>query len=168
MFSIAYVSNLLTFTSSLSVFVTYTCLVLCFDLINLMLIVRTFASVCTSTLLKSSFVNVREHASRSCSLIVISCFMILLKTAFVFVTSLITFRYCFLRVFCFLQTASGLSFTFTKTALFIRVFNSMSLSTTSITIVSFHSLVCIVFGIAIFCFISFRIFVRFFYFLSFI
>jgi hypothetical protein len=87
--SIAYVSDLLTFTSSFSVFVVYTCFVLSFNLINFMLVVRTFAFVCTSTVLKSSFANVKEHASKSCSLIVTSCFIILSKTAFVFVLSYI-------------------------------------------------------------------------------
>jgi len=63
--SIAYVDTLLTFTSSFSVLVVYTCLVLCLDLINLILMVRTFVFVYTSMLLKSSFVNIREHASKS-------------------------------------------------------------------------------------------------------
>jgi hypothetical protein len=159
---------LLTFTNSFSVFVAYTCFVLCFNLINLMLAVKTSASVYTSTVLKSSFTNIKEHTSKFCSLIVTSCFIILLKTAFVSVTSFITFRYYFLRVLCLLQTTSELSFTFTKTTLSIRASNSMSLFVMFVTIVSFYSLVCIVFRTASLCFISFRIFVRFFYFLSFI
>jgi hypothetical protein len=113
--SIAYVGNLSTFTSSFGVFAAYACLVLCLDLIDLTLTIRTFACVCTGTLLKSSFVKAREHASKSCSLIVTSCFITLLKTAFVFVASLIMFRYCFLRVLCLLWT-SRLSFTFTRAA----------------------------------------------------
>ena len=64
-FSIAYVGTPSTFTSSFGVLVAYAYLVLCLDLINLILTVRTFASVCTSMLLKSSFVNTREHASKS-------------------------------------------------------------------------------------------------------
>jgi len=63
--SIACVGALLTFTNSFGVLVVYACLVLCLNLINLTLMVRTFVSVCTSTLLKSSFVNAREHASKS-------------------------------------------------------------------------------------------------------
>jgi hypothetical protein len=63
--SIACVSALLTFTSSFGVLVAYTYLVLCLDLIDLILAVRIFAFVCISILLKSSFVNTREHASRS-------------------------------------------------------------------------------------------------------
>jgi hypothetical protein len=113
--SITYIGNLLTFTSSFSVFVAYACLVLCLDLIDLTLAVRTFAYVCTSTLLKSSFVKAGEHASRSCSLIVTSCFITLLKTASASVASLIMSRYCFLGVLCLLRT-SRLSFTFTRTA----------------------------------------------------
>jgi hypothetical protein len=104
--SITYVSNLLTFTSSFGVFVVYTCLVLCLDLIDFTLTVKTFACVCTGTLLKSSFVKAREHVSKSCSLIVTSCFITLSKTAFVFVASFIMSRYCFLRVFCLLWTSS--------------------------------------------------------------
>jgi hypothetical protein len=100
--SIAYVSNLLTFTSSFGVFVVYTYLVLCLNLIDLMLTVRTFACVCTGMLLKSSFVKAKEHVSKFYSLIVTSCFITLSKTAFVFITSLIMFRYYFLRVFCLL------------------------------------------------------------------
>jgi hypothetical protein len=156
-FSIAYISNLLTFTSSFSVFVAYACFVLSFDLINLMLVVRTFASVYTGTVLKSSFANVREHASKSCSLIVTSCFIILSKTAFVFVLSCIMFKYYFLRILCFLQTALRLSSTFTKTALSVRLSSFMFLS---ITVASFYSLVCIVFKTASLCSINFRIFVR--------
>jgi hypothetical protein len=116
--SIAYISNLLTFTSSFGVFVVYAYLVLCLDLINLMLIVRTFACVCIGTLLKSSFVKARKHVSKSCSLIVTSCFITLLKTTFIFVMSFIMSRYYFLRVLCLLQT-SRLSFTFTKATSFI-------------------------------------------------
>ena len=169
--SIACVSNLLTFTSSFSVFVVYTCLVLCLNLINPTLVVKTFACVCTSTLLKSSFVKAREHTSKSYSLIVTSCFITLLKTAFAFVASLITFRYYFLKTFCLLQTASRLSFTFTKTVLFIRASNSMSLFIMFITIASFYSLACIIFKTASLYFVSlvlFKIFVKFLYFLSFI
>ena len=136
-FNIACVSNLLTFTSSFGVFVAYACLVLCLNLINLMLVIRTSAFACTGIVLKSSFVKVREHASKSCSLIVTSCFITLSKTAFAFVASFIMFRYRFLKVLCFLQAASRLSFTFTKTALLIRASNSMSLSVTSITVASF-------------------------------
>ena len=135
--NITCVSNLLTFTSSFGVFVAYACLVLCFDLINLMLIVRTSAFAYTSIVLKSSFVKAREHASKSYSLIVTSCFITLSKTAFVFVVSFIMSKYCFLKVLCFLQAASRLSFTFTKTALLIRASNSMSLSITSVTVASF-------------------------------
>jgi hypothetical protein len=116
--SIAYVGNLLTFTSSFGVFIAYACLVLCLDLIDLTLVVRTFACVCTGTLLKSSFVKAREHVSKSYSLIVTSCFITLSKTAFVFVASFIMFRYYFLRVLCLLRT-SRLSFTFTRTASFV-------------------------------------------------
>jgi hypothetical protein len=122
-------------------------------------------------LLKSSFIKVREHAKRSCSLIVTSCFITLLKTTSRFVASYTMFKYRFLRVLCLLQTTSGLFSTFTKTALSVRASNSMSLSVTSVTVASFYSLVCIVFGIASLCFISlvlFRIFVRFFYLLLFI
>jgi hypothetical protein len=64
-FSIAYVSTLLTFTSSFSVFAVYALLVLCFNLINLILIVKTFVFICTSILLKSSFVKAREHVNKS-------------------------------------------------------------------------------------------------------
>ena len=102
-----------------------------------MLVVRTFAYICTSMLLKSSFVKAKEHVSKSCSLIVTSCFITLSKIAFAFVISFITSRYCFLRILCLLQTASKLFFTFTKTALFIKASNSMSLSVTFITIASF-------------------------------
>jgi hypothetical protein len=116
--SIAYISNLLTFTSSFGVFVVYTCLVLCLNLIDLMLTVRTFACVYISTLLKSSFVKAKEHVSKSCSLIVISYFITLLKIAFVSVASFIMFRYYFLKVLCFLRT-SRLFFTFTRAASFI-------------------------------------------------
>ena len=116
--SIACVSNLLTFTSSFGVFAVYAYLVLCFNLIDLMLIVRTFACVYTGMLLKSSFVKAREHASKSYSLIVTSCFITLSKIAFIFIASFIMFRYYFLRVLCLLQT-SRLSFTFTRTASFI-------------------------------------------------
>jgi len=100
--SITYIGNLLTFTSSFSVFVVYTYLVLCLNLINLMLVVRTFAYVCISTFLKSSFVKVKEHVSKSYSLIVTSYFITLSKTAFVSITSFIMFRYYFLRVLCLL------------------------------------------------------------------
>jgi hypothetical protein len=131
-----------------------------------MLVVKTFAFVYTSMLLKSSFVKVKEHAKRSCSLIVTSCFITLLKTTSKFVLSYIMFKYCFLEILCFLQTAFKLSFTFTKTALSIRVSNSMSLFVMFVTIVSFYSLVCIVFKIANLCFVNFRIFIRFFYFWS--
>jgi len=113
--SIAYVGNPSTFTSSFGVFVVYAYLVLCLDLIDLMLAVRTFAYVCTSMLLKSSFVKAREHASKFCSLIVTSCFITLSKIAFASVASLIMSRYCFLRVLCLLWT-SRLFFTFTRTA----------------------------------------------------
>jgi hypothetical protein len=113
--SITCVSNLLTFTSSFSVFIVYAYLVLCLDLINLMLTVRTSACVCTSTLLKSSFVKAKEYINKSCSLIVTSCFITLSKIAFVSVASFIMFRYCFLRVLYLLWT-SRLFFTFTKTA----------------------------------------------------
>jgi hypothetical protein len=136
-----------------------------------MLTVKTFAFVYTSMLLKSSFVKVREHAKRSCSLIVTSCFITLSKTASRFVLSCIMFKYYFLGILCFLQTVLRLSFTFTRTALSIKVFNSMSLSVTFVTVVGFYSLVCIVFGTANLCFISlvlFRIFVRFLYLLLFI
>jgi hypothetical protein len=169
--SSACVSALLIFTSSFSVFVAYVCLVLCLNLINLMLIVKTFAFVYTSMLLKSSFVKVKEHAKRSYSLIVTSCFITLSKTVSKFVLSYIISKYCFLGILCFLQTVLRLSFTFTKTALSIRVSNSMSLSIMFITVVSFYSLVCIVFKTANLCFISlvlFRIFVRFLYLLLFI
>jgi hypothetical protein len=170
-FSIACVSTLLTFTSSFSVFAAYVCLVLCFNLINPMLMVKTFAFAYTSTLLKSSFVKVREHAKRSCSLIITSCFITLSKTASRSVASYIIFKYYFFKVFCFLQTASRLFFTFTKTALFVKASNSMSLFVMSITIASFYSLVCIVFRTASLCSISlvlFRIFIRFLYLLLFI
>ena len=100
--NIACVSDLLTFTSSFGVFVAYACLVLCLNLINLMLVVRTSAFAYTSIVLKSSFVKAREHASRSYSLIVTSCFITLSKTAFAFVASLIISRYRFLKVLCFL------------------------------------------------------------------
>ena len=63
--SIAYVGALSTFTSSFGVLAAYACLVLCLDLIDLMLTVGTFASVYTGMLLKSSFVNAREHTSKS-------------------------------------------------------------------------------------------------------
>jgi hypothetical protein len=122
-------------------------------------------------LLKSSFVKVKEYAKRSYSLIVTSCFITLSKTASKFVLSYIISKYCFLGILCFLQTALKLSFTFTKTALSVRVFNSMSLFIMFVTIVSFYSLVCIIFKIANLCFVSlvlFRIFVRFFYLLLFI
>jgi hypothetical protein len=131
-----------------------------------MLVVRTFAFACTSMLLKSSFVKVREHARRSCSLIVTSCFITLSKIAFRFVVSYIISKYCFFRVLCLLQTTSRLFSTFTRTALSVRASNSMSLSITSVTVVGFYSLVCIVFGIANLCFVDFKIFVRFFYFWS--
>ena len=100
--NITCVSNSLTFTSSFSVFVAYACLVLYFNLINFTLIVKTFAFVYISMLLKSSFIKVREHASKSYSLIVTSCFITLLKIAFAFIASLIIFKYCFLKVLCFL------------------------------------------------------------------
>jgi len=100
--SIACVSNLLTFTSSFGVFAVYAYLVLCFNLIDLMLTVRTFACVCTGTLLKSSFVKAREYANKSCSLIVTSCFITLSKIAFASIASFIMFRYCFLGVLCLL------------------------------------------------------------------
>jgi hypothetical protein len=122
-------------------------------------------------LLKSSFVKVKEYAKRSCSLIVTSYFITLSKTAFRFILSYIIFKYHFLRILCFLQTALRLSFTFTKTALSVRVSNSMSLFIMFVIIVSFYSLVCIVFKIANLCFVSlvlFRIFVKFFYLLLFI
>jgi hypothetical protein len=122
-------------------------------------------------LLKSSFVKVKEHAKRSCSLIVISCFITLLKTTFEFVVFCTMSKYYFLKVLCFLQTTSRLFSTFTKTALFVKVSNSMSLFVTSITVASFYSLVCIVFGTASLCFISlvlFRIFVKFLYLLLFV
>ena len=135
--NIACVSDPLTFTSSFGVFAAYAYLVLCLNLINLMLVVRTFAFACTSIVLKSSFVKAREHASKSCSLIVTSCFMTLSKTASAFVASFIMSRYCFLKVLCFLQAASRLSFTFTRTALPIRASNSMSLSVTFVTVASF-------------------------------
>jgi len=136
-FNITCVNNLLTFISSFSVFAAYACLVLCFNLINLMLIVRTSAFAYTSIVLKSSFVKAKEHASKSYSLIVTSCFITLSKIAFVFVASFIIFRYYFLKVLCFLQVASRLSFTFTKTALLIKASNSMSLFVMSITVASF-------------------------------
>jgi len=116
--SIACVGDPSTFTSSFGVFAAYTYLVLCLDLIDLTLVVRTFACVCTGTLLKSSFVKAREHASRSCSLIVTSCFITLSKTASVSVASFIMSRYCFLGVLCLLRT-SRLFFTFTRTASFV-------------------------------------------------
>jgi hypothetical protein len=168
-FSSTYVNALLTFTSNFSIFIAYTCLVLCFNLINLILAVRTFVFVCTSTLLKSSFIKVKEHAKRSYSLIVISCFITLSKIAFRFVASCIIFKYYFFKVLCLLQTALRLSFTFTKTALFVRLSSFISLFVTFVTIASFYSLVCIIFKTANLCFVSlvlFRIFVRFFYFLS--
>ena len=136
-FNIACVGDLLTFTSSFNIFVAYACLVLCLNLIDPMLVVRTSASACTSIVLKSSFVKAREHVSKSCSLIVISCFITLSKTASAFVASLIMFRYYFLKVLCFLQAASRLSFTFTRTASPIRASNFMSLSVTSVTVASF-------------------------------
>ena len=135
--NIACVSNLLTFTSSFGVFVVYACLVLCLNLINLMLVVRTSTFAYISIVLKSSFVKAREYASKSCSLIVTSCFITLSKIAFAFVASFIMSKYCFLKVLYFLQAASKLSFTFTKTTLLIRVSNSMSLSITSIIVASF-------------------------------
>jgi hypothetical protein len=101
-FSIACVGALLTFTSSFSVFAAYALLVLCLDLIDSTLVVRTFAFVCTSTPLKSSFVKAKEHASRSCSLIVTSCFRTLPKTVSRFVLSYIMSRYCFFRTLCLL------------------------------------------------------------------
>ena len=121
-------------------------------------------------LLKSSFVKAKKYASKSYSLIVTSCFITLSKTAFAFIVSFITSRYCFLEIFCLLQTAFKLSFTFTKTASFIRLFNFMSLFIMFITIASFYSLAYIIFEIASLCFISlvlFRIFVKFLYLLSF-
>jgi hypothetical protein len=136
-----------------------------------MLIVRTFASVYTSMLLKSSFVKVREHTSKSCNLIVTSCFITLSKTVFRFIISCIMFKYYFLKVLCLLQTALRLFFTFTKTALSVKASNSISLFITFVTIASFYSLVCIVFGTANLCFVSlvlFRIFVKFLYLLLFI
>jgi hypothetical protein len=142
-FTLALVSNIaciddpLTFTSSFGVFAAYACLVLCLDLIDPMLVVRTSASAYTSIVLKSSFVKAREHASRSCSLIVTSCFITLSKIASAFVVSLIMSRYCFLKVLCFLQAASRLSSTFTKTASPIGASNSMSLSVTSVTVTGF-------------------------------
>jgi hypothetical protein len=162
-FSITYVSDLLTFTNSFSVFVAYACFVLSFNLINLILAVRTFASVCTGTVLKSSFANVREHASRSYSLIVTSYFIILSKTAFVSVLSYIMSKYCFLGIFCFLETALRLSFTLTRTALSVKLFSFMFLF---ITIASFYFLVCIVFGTASLCFVDFKIFVKLLHFWS--
>jgi len=169
--SIACVGNPLTFTSSFGVFAVYACSVLCLDLIDLTLAVRTSACVCTSTLLKSSFVKAREHASKSCSLIVTSCFITLSKTAFVSVASLIMSRYCFLGVLCLLRT-SRLSFTFTRTASFVGFWalTSMSLSATFVTVASFYSLVRIVFRTTNLCFVGlvlFRIFVGFLHFLSF-
>jgi hypothetical protein len=131
-----------------------------------MLTVKTFAFAYTSTLLKSSFIKVREHAKRSCSLIVTSCFITLSKTTFRSIASCTMFKYYFLRVFYLLQTTSRLFFTFTRTALFVRVSNSMSLSVTSVTVASFYSLVCIIFRTASLCFIGlvlFRIFVKFLY-----
>jgi hypothetical protein len=129
-----------------------------------MLIVKTFAFACISMLLKSNFVKVREHAKRSCSLIVTSCFITLLKITFRFVASCIISKYCFFKVLCLLQTAFRLFFTFTKIALSVRASNFMSLFIMFVTVVSFYSLVCIIFKIANFCFINFRIFVKFFYF----
>jgi hypothetical protein len=122
-------------------------------------------------LLKSSFIKVKEHAKRSCSLIVTSCFITLLKTTSRSVVSCTMSKYYFLKVLCLLQTTSRLFSTFTKTALSIRTSNFMSLSITSITVASFYSLVCIVFRTASLCFVSlvlFRIFVRFLYLLLFI
>jgi hypothetical protein len=133
-FSIIYVSALLTFTSSFSIFAAYVCLVLCLNLINLTLIVRTFAFAYTSMLLKSSFVKVKEHAKKSYSLIVISCFITLLKIAFRFVASYIMSKYYFFKVLCLLQTALRLSFTFIKTALSVKASNSMSLFITAMTV----------------------------------
>jgi hypothetical protein len=100
--SIAYVGNPLTFTNNFSVFAAYACLVLRFDLINLTLAVKTFACVCTSTLLKSSFVKAKEYANKSYSLIVTSCFITLSKTVSVSVASLITSKYRFLGILCLL------------------------------------------------------------------
>jgi hypothetical protein len=136
-----------------------------------MFIVKTSASAYTSMLLKSSFVKVREHAKRSCSLIVTSCFITLSKTTSKFIASYTMSKYCFLKVLCLLQTTFRLFFTFTKIALFVRASNSMSLFVMSITVASFYSLICIVFRTASLCFINlvlFRIFVRFFYLLLFI
>ena len=115
-----------------------TYLVLCLHvLINPALVVRTFAFVYTSMLLKSNFAKVRKHASKSYSLIVTSCFITLSKTAFRSIASLITSKYCFLGVLYFLQTAPRLSSTFTKTALSIRLFSFMSLFVTLVTVTSF-------------------------------
>jgi hypothetical protein len=169
--SIACVGDPLTFTSNFGVFAAYAYLVLCLDLIDPTLVVRTSAYVCTSTLLKSSFVKAREHASKSCSLIVTSCFITLSKTASASVVSLITSRYCFLGILCLLRTASRLSFTFTRTASSVKLSNSMSLFIMSVTVASFYSFICIVFGTASLCFTSlvlFRIFVGFLYFLFFV
>jgi hypothetical protein len=164
--SIACVDALLTFTSSFGVFAAYACLVLCFDLTDPTLAVRTSASACTGTVLKSSFAKVKEHASRSCSLIVTSYFMTSSKTAFGFVLSCIISKYRFLRVLCFLQTILGLSSTFTRTALSVEASSSISLSVTSVTVASFYSLVCIVFRTANLRSVNFRIFVGFLHFLS--
>ena len=101
-FSITYVSALSTFTSSFKVLITYALLVLCLNLINLILIVKTFAFAYTNILLKSSFTKVKEHTSKSYSLIVTSYFITLLKIVFKFIVSYIIFKYCFLRIFCFL------------------------------------------------------------------
>src|SRR5438552_7747106 len=164
--SMACVGALSTFTSSFGVFAAYACSVLCLVLIDLMLVTRTSAISHIDTLLKSSFAKVGEHASRSCSLIVTSCFITLLKTASRSVVSCITSKYRFFKVLCFLQAVSGLSSTFTKTALFVRASRSMSLFVIFVTVTSFHSLVCIVFRTASFRFINFRIFVKFLYFWS--
>jgi len=137
-FNITCISNLLTFTSSFSIFVAYACLVFCLRvLINLMLIVKTFAFVYASMLLKNNFTKVREYINKSCSLIVISYFITLSKTAFRFITSFITFKYYFLKVLYFLQTVLKLSFTFTKTILSIRLFSFMSLFVILVTVASF-------------------------------
>jgi hypothetical protein len=120
-FSIAYVGAPSTFTSSFSVFAAYVCSVLGWRaLIDPTLVVRTSASAYTNTPLKSSFAKVKEHASKSCSLIVTSCFMTLSKTASGSVLSYIMSKYRFLGTLCLLRAAPRLSSTFTRTALFIN------------------------------------------------
>jgi hypothetical protein len=78
----------------------------------------------------------------------------------------ITSKYRFFKTLSLLQTASGLSLTFTRTASSVGPSSSMPLSVTSVTVTGLHSPVCIVFGTASLRSVDFRIFVGFLYFLS--